>query len=354
MIYRGDIMDPWPFYSAGAAAVPVGQYDADIILLALDRVEETEQAIASALAQTGGFWHLTIVDQGSSPANLLRLAAAVHGRTNATLFAPGGNLGVAGGRNLASAAGHGRIIVGLDNDAEFADPTTVARALHALDAEPDLAAIGFRIQVHATGADDLTSWGYPSALLAHAAGRFDAITFVGAGHAIRRKAWEDAGGYDPALFFCWEEFDFSLRAIAQGWRIAYRGDIAVRHKVSAENRIAWSGQRWFYFVRNRLYIARKWSTPWPALVPRACAYLLKGFRHRLLGQTVRAMLSAIKLSRGIKPRILPQAARDYLRRNDAAHRGNAFARLRTEILARLPGAILSRSSIGSTAGQSRK
>ena len=31
------------------------------------------------------------------------------------------------------------------------------------------------------------------------------------------KAWQQAGGYDPKLFFCWEEFDFCLRAIALGW-----------------------------------------------------------------------------------------------------------------------------------------
>ncbi len=45
-------------------------------------------------------------------------------------------------------------------------------------------------------------------------------------------AWEQAGGYDAKLFFCWEEFDFCLRAIALGWRIRYRGDIVIRHKVS--------------------------------------------------------------------------------------------------------------------------
>ena len=93
---------------------------------------------------------------------------------------------------------------------------------------------------------------------------FDAVTFVGAGHAIRRAAWDDAGGYDAQLFFCWEEFDFCLRAIARGWRIRYRGDIVIRHKVSGERRVAWSGDRWFYYVRNRLYIERKLGRTWPA------------------------------------------------------------------------------------------
>jgi GT2 family glycosyltransferase len=86
--------------------------------------------------------------------------------------------------------------------------------------------------VDATGDDDLSSWGYPSALLTSTRETFEAATFVGAGHAIRRAAWDDAGGYDARLFFCWEEYDFCLRAIARFWRARYRGDIVVRHKVS--------------------------------------------------------------------------------------------------------------------------
>ncbi|MFC7540636.1 hypothetical protein ACFQU2_15765 [Siccirubricoccus deserti] len=70
--------------------------------------------------------------------------------------------GVAGGRNRATALGRGRVVFALDNDAEFATTTTLAEAVRALEAAPDLAAIGCRILVHATGADDLSSWGYPA------------------------------------------------------------------------------------------------------------------------------------------------------------------------------------------------
>jgi GT2 family glycosyltransferase len=94
---------------------------------------------------------------------------------------------------------------GLDNDAAFDTHATLAAAVAALDRDPGLGAIGFRILVDATGTDDLLSWGYPRSLLARAGEVFDAAPFVGAGHAIRRAAWEAAGGYDEALFFCWEE-----------------------------------------------------------------------------------------------------------------------------------------------------
>ena len=316
-----------------------------MLILALDRAEETVAAIASALAQTGGSRHVVVADQGSRPAALARIAAAVAGRADVTLASAGGNLGVAAGRNLAASLGHGRVLVALDNDAEFADATTLARAGGALDAAsepgaselgaPELGAIGFRIVVHASGADDVSSWGYPLALLPRSGEVFDAATFVGAGHAIRRAAWDAVGGYDAILFFCWEELDFCLRAIAAGWRLQYRGDLVVRHKVSAERRVTWSGERWYYSVRNRIYIARKWNAGWVELLTRIAAYLVKGLRNRLLWQTLRAVAAAARMP--VAPRPMPPAMRWYLARHDRAHRGGWRMRLRREVLVSLPG-----------------
>jgi GT2 family glycosyltransferase len=316
---------------AGARGCPPGAYDADVLILALDRAEETVGAIASALRQTGVSRHVFVLDQGSQPAALALVVAAVAGRADLTLVSVGANLGVAAGRNLAASLGHGRVLVALDNDAEFADATTLARAVATLDMLPDVAAIGFRIVVFSNGSDDLTSWGYPLPLLPRAAEVFESATFVGAGHAIRRTAWDGVGGYDPLLFFCWEELDFCLRAVASGWRVVYRGDLVVRHKVSTERRVAWSGKRWFYFVRNRIYIARKWNATWVELLPRIAAYGLKGLRNGVLWQTLRAVAAAARMP--IVARRMPPAMRSYLSRNDQAHRGGWRLRLRHEVLA---------------------
>jgi GT2 family glycosyltransferase len=316
---------------AGARGSPPGAYDADVLILALDRAEETVAAIASALTQTGVSRHVVVLDQGSQPAALARIVAAVAGRADITLVSVETNLGVAAGRNLAASLGHGRVLVALDNDAEFADATTLARAVAALDMLPDVGAIGFRIVVHSSGSDDLTSWGYPLPLLPRAAEVFDTATFVGAGHAIRRTAWDVVGGYDPLLFFCWEELDFCLRVVALGWRVMYRGDLVVRHKVSAERRVGWSGERWFYFVRNRIYIARKWNAGWVELLPRIAAYVMKGLRNGVLWQTLRAVAAAARMP--TVARRMPPAMRWYLARNDRAHRGDWRLRLRHEVLA---------------------
>jgi GT2 family glycosyltransferase len=319
---------------AGAEAPPPIAYDADIIILSLDRVEETLDAIASASEQQGVSAHIFVLDQGSCSATVGRLARALRDRRDVTLLATERNLGVAGGRNLLSALGHGRVIVALDNDAEFAGADTVARMIAALDAEPRIGVVGCRIVSLASGGDDLSSWGYPIGLLPRAGESFDAVTYVGAGHAILREAWQQAGGYDARLFFCWEEFDFSLRAIALGWRIRYRGDIVVRHKACAEQRVGWSSNRWFYFVRNRIYIERKLDRGWVALTPRIAGYLVKGMRNGLTAQTVRALRAAMAMSpRSARP--MPADGLSYLMRNDRAHRRSTWHRLTHEVLGRI-------------------
>lgn len=336
------MMPPGAQHIAGAAG-PAAAVDADVVILAMDRAEETLAAIASSRAQRGVAKHVWIADQGSRKEALAQFAEAVRDAPDATLVRLDRNHGVAGGRNRATALGAARVVFALDNDAEFATRETLAQAVAALDAEPDIAALACRILVHATGEDDLSSWGYPPRLLPRAAESFDVATFVGAGHALRRADFEAAGCYDEALFFTWEEFDLALRLINMGRRIRYRGDIAVRHKVSPEARVAWSGTRWHHYVRNRLYVAMKQGASPLALLPRFLAYQVKGARNGVLAQGLSAGPAALAMARRFRP--APESAhlygntpraRDYLARTDAAHRGGMLARLRGEVLGGLP------------------
>ncbi len=86
--------------------------------------------------------------------------------------------------------GTGRHVVALDSDAIFADAGAVARAVECLDADERLGAIGFRIENYFTGENDELSWDYPGHRPEE---RFLTTRFIGAGHAIRRDAFESPG-----------------------------------------------------------------------------------------------------------------------------------------------------------------
>ncbi|WP_297493193.1 glycosyltransferase family 2 protein [Acidocella sp.] len=320
--------------SAGSPP-PLDGYDADIIILSLDRLEETIEAIKSALQQRGGTIHVTVLDQGSSPEMLRELRHQFSRHPHFSLYESGRNLGVPGGRTAAAGYGHGQFIVALDNDAVFETPWVVAKALRLFRQTPDLAAIGFNILAADGKQPDMTSWGYPKAMLPRYRDSFDTTTFVGAGHAIRRSAWTAAGGYDPSLFFTWEEYDFCLKVIALNWRITYAGSLAVIHKVSPEARISWNSQRMRYFVRNRLIIGRKWGSSWLALTPRIAGYLMKAAR---LG-CIRAAWNGVKDAHGYTPaapRRMSRAMRRYISHNETKLRGPWLDRLKLEFMSRIP------------------
>lgn len=323
-----------PLRRTAGSLPPLDGYDADIIILSLDRLDDTVAAINSALAQRGGIFHVSVLDQGSAPETVRQLRRQFAHQPDFALYESATNLGVPGGRSAATALGHGQFIIALDNDAVFETPWVAANTVRLFRLSPDVAVIGFNILAADGKQLDLTSWGYPKAMLPRSKESFDTTTFVGAGHAIRRCAWVAAGGYDASLFFTWEEYDFCLRAIALNWRIIYAGALRVIHKVSPEARIAWSDQRMRYFVRNRLIIARKWGASWPALTPRILGYLFKAARSGCL----HAAWSGVKDGYSTSPpphRRMPKPMRLYIRRNETDRRGSWIDRLRLEIFGRI-------------------
>lgn len=301
---------------------PASGYDADIIILTQNRLAETIEAVASALRQRNVTFHVSVLDQGSAEEVRAAFAEAFKSHGCFGYYVAGGNLGVGGGRNFLSALGSGRFIIALDNDAVFADDLVVARAVALFEESPALGVIGFKILARDGVSLDLFSWGYPQGLRRFADGRFASTTFVGAGHAIRRRAWIAAGGYDADLFFTCEEYDFALRAVALRWRVLYEGSLAVIHKVSPEARVRWHSARMRFFVRNRIMIARKWNVSWWALLPRICLYLAKAARNRRLLPAVSGVFEAARADRLLFKKTMSPRMRLYLRENETRFREN--------------------------------
>ena len=199
--------------TAPSEAPVVGRPPAvDVIILAWGRIDDTCAAIDSALGQRGVEVRLIVVDQGTEESEFGRLATFCSERQGVVLIRNEENAGVPGGRNQGAAEGVAPFIVSLDNDAEFATPDELARAVGRFIAVPRLGALGFRIRLFSQDADDASSWSYPKPLSA-ASTPFLAERFVGAGHMIRRTAFEAAGGYDPTLVFMHEESELAYKCL---------------------------------------------------------------------------------------------------------------------------------------------
>lgn len=317
-------------------------YDVDVVILSLNRTEQTIETIHNVLEQKDITLKLWVVDQGSSEENLCKLRQTLYGNPQANLKELGKNYGVPGGRNVGAQLGNGEIIVNIDNDAEFASPSALWEAVQLFKNAPDLGAVGFRVKNYYTGKDDELSWAYPKALKQQRNKSFLTTRFAGGASAIRRTAFEQAGGFDDQLFFYWEELDLSYQLINLGYHIIYYPQIVVRHKVSPEGRVNWSNQRYYYYTRNAISINYKYYQNFVGTLLLAMGYTVKGIQNHNLQQAIRGCIHGIKLcltkqrTYQLTQYKLGEAARNYINQHELSYRGSIINRIRTEALTKLP------------------
>jgi len=101
-------------------------------------------------------------------------------------------------------------------------------------------------------------------------------SFSSAGAAIRRSAYLELPGYQPAFFHAYEEPDYVLQCVAAGWDVIFDPAVTVRHHYSgtARNEMRTHHRH----ARNEF-----WSTllrvPFPYVVPVAAWRVLSQFRY---------------------------------------------------------------------------
>jgi GT2 family glycosyltransferase len=317
--------------------------EVDVVVLSWNRAEMTVETIRNVQQQQGVKVSLWVIDQGSSEENLVILRRVISEYNNAQFIEVGRNLGVAGGRNLGMSQGKAPIVVAIDNDAEFASPDALRLVVDRFEHETTLGVVGFRIMNYYTGSDDEMSWVYPKTLKAKRGEVFYATRFVGAGHGIRRQALEKAGGYDEQLFFYWEELDLSNKIINIGYSIVYEPAIVVRHKVSPEARVRWADGRFYFLVRNALYLHYKFHRSLVGLFVMGSGYLVKGAFNRIPGQALKGIVHAGSMclrakKNGANPNwVLDSRARSYIWEHELRYRGSFWNRVKNEVIVHLPG-----------------
>jgi len=314
----------------------------DVILLSWNRVSMTIETVQNLLEQQGIDLRIWIVDQGSKTEELQLLKQFTSSYSNVHIEELGKNVGVPGGRNIGTRLGQAPYTVSIDNDAVFESPFALKQVVEIFDENPRIGVISFRVKNFYTGLDDELSWVYPKSLKVHRDKKFLVTRFVGCGHSIRRSVFEQVRGYDDDLFFYWEETDFSYRVINLGYQLLYEPKIVVLHKVSPEARVEWTGRRYYFLVRNALYINFKYNRSILKVVILTLGYLMKGLYNRLFWQTLTGVLDACNMCKQVQLKFplmhtkLTEEASTYIFQYETVHRGSLWNRLKTEVFTILP------------------
>jgi GT2 family glycosyltransferase len=168
---------------------------------------------------------------------------------------PGENLGFGRACNLAAARSESEHILLLNPDA-WLDPDCVARLRSAMEKDERLAWASPRLY-YPDGRRQF-NWTPTTSIFGEALqklrNRFESRAWVhdalprlvralggagwhtGACALIRRRAWNDAAGFDPEFFLYFEDADLGLRLRQAGWRLAEVGGACAHHDRHAVGR----------------------------------------------------------------------------------------------------------------------
>jgi GT2 family glycosyltransferase len=237
-----------PLPSIGAVVLSMGT-----------RPEDFPRALESLVKQRDVDLDVLVVGNGWEPTGV---PAGVR-----TLALPE-NLGVPEGRNIGAREVHGDLIFFFDDDAVLPDDDVLARLVAALDRDPRIAIAQPRA-VDPTGLPSPRRWvprlrtGDPS--------RSSVVTIVWEGvFLVRRKAFEEAGGWPGHFFYAHEGIDLVWRIWDRGYTAFYAADVLVHHPATSPTRHAL-----FYRMnaRNRVWVAMR-NLPWPLIGPYLAVWVI--------------------------------------------------------------------------------
>ena len=172
------------------------------------------------------------------------------------------NRGFTGGNAAGVAVATGDVFVFVNNDMRF-EPTLVARLVDGLDQHT--ACTGARVMSwdgtsidFVRGTSSFEARGYQEQFgQAYEPGMALAESFFpnGGAFAVTRRAYEEAGGFDPALFAYYDDVDLGWRLRMSGHRIRTVADAVAYHRHGATVDTQPHAHKRFMLARNALWIA---------------------------------------------------------------------------------------------------
>jgi glycosyltransferase involved in cell wall biosynthesis len=192
-----------------------------------------DEAVQSALQQSYADLEIIIVNDGSTDAFTIEQCNSYQDPRISTLNTD--NQGLAAARNNGIAQATGTYILPLDADDRIAEKY-LEDAVAVLDNEPDIGIVYCRARLF--GAVE-TDWLLPDYCLENMLR--DNVIFCTA--LYRKSDWQLVGGYDPAMIYGWEDYDFWLALIGQGRRVHRLDGFYFFYRVSGDSMVR-SKEKW--------------------------------------------------------------------------------------------------------------
>jgi GT2 family glycosyltransferase len=231
-----------------------------IVLTEGRRPENLQRAIESLLGQRDVDVDVVIVGNGWKPDGL---PDGVH-----VVELPE-NRGVPGGRNAGVEHVQGDLLLFLDDDARFGDQDALIRIGRMFADDPTLGAVSPRVE-DPDGRPGPRYW-VPRLRVGDRTRSSD-VTVVSEGAVVvRRRAFEEAGGWPGHFFFLHEGIDLAWRILGAGYRIWYAGDVVALHPAPLGRK---RGQFRYLSARNRVWVARR-NLPRPVAAAHVGAWFVR-------------------------------------------------------------------------------
>jgi glycosyltransferase involved in cell wall biosynthesis len=253
--------------------------DATIVIATKDRKQELAKALASAVVQEGAEIEVLVIDDGSSDGTSQMIRERF---PHVRLITHAESAGYIVRRNEAAKVARGRVIVSIDDDAEFTNPSVVKQILPFFEnGTVGVVAIPFR---------DANRSSIVKQKAPEPDGVYWTASYVGTAHALRRDVFLTLGGYRTHLVHQGEEKDYSIRLLHDGYgvRLGYSGEI-LHHESPHRD---WSRMD-YYGRRNDVLFAWQ-NVPWPYLGPQLLGSIAKGLWCGVRLGRVRPMLRGVR------------------------------------------------------------
>jgi GT2 family glycosyltransferase len=253
-----------------------------VLVVSYNTRELTLACLRSVYEQTKGIEFEVIVVDNASADGSAEAIAAEFGQVK--LIRSDRNLGFAGGNNLAAKQATGERLLLLNPDTVVLD-AAVDRLVAFAGAHPEAGIFGGRTVFADRTLNPASCWRFPTvwSLLCigtgltsmfrksglfnpEAYGRWkrDTVRRVdivsGCFLLIRRKLWDQLGGFDPAFFMYGEEADLCWRAAKAGERCLICPDAQIIHYGGASETVRADATVKLFVAKARLF-ARHWSRP---------------------------------------------------------------------------------------------